>query len=116
KQESFQPIIAKLESELSESSLLYIPSFYEGNKIFLKSIGVPTPYILYDILGNLNLDNISCFRYPYVVSNEFEGDSISAIKIVEKLILEENRIIAREEIRHWLDDFVGGGNTLLDFA
>src|SRR5699024_8696253 len=35
KQESFQPIIAKLESELSESSLLYIPSFYEGNKIFL---------------------------------------------------------------------------------
>lgn len=55
-------------------------------------------------------------RFPYIVSDSFEGDSLAGRQLVEEYLLEENRIVAREEVTNWLEEKIGVGGRTLDLA
>lgn len=114
--QQLESISQKVQQELDGNPVLYIRSFFKKNNMYLESIGIPTSYILYYLLKNIK-NNIMHFpRFPYIVSDSFEGDSLTGRQLVEEYLLEENRIVAREEVTNWLEEKIGVGGRTLDLA
>ncbi|MBU5465814.1 DUF4145 domain-containing protein [Virgibacillus sp. MSJ-26] len=114
--EDIQFIISKLKMAMNKRQFIYFPSFFNENEMYLKSIGIPTAYVLYGLLKNMGLSTFKFPRFPYAVLEEFEGDTLTIKDLVEGLILEENRIVAREEVNFWLTELLGEGSRILDLV
>lgn len=109
-------IQSKIQIILKESSIVNIRKFFEDNQMYIKSIGIETAYVLYFLLKENPLDGVYFPRFPYIVTENIDGDSLAAQYLVEEFVREENRIVAREEVLNWLQEKVGAGNRVLDIA
>lgn len=114
--EKLEPIYEKIQLELQEGSIVYIRTFFEDNDMYLKSIGIPTDHVLYVLLKRMDFSSMRFPKFPFIVSDSFEGDSLAAQRLVEDYIREEGRIVAREEVLHWLDETLGADSRVLDLA
>ena len=109
----------KVQRMLEEQAVANVRTFFNNNQMYIKSIGIETPYVLYAILKEQPLDGVDGIRFPrfpYIITGQFERDSLAAQYLVEDFIREENRIVAREEVLHWLKEKVGSGARVLDNA
>lgn len=109
-----RPIVSKLKGVMKDRKMLYLPAFFKENEMYLKSNGVPTPNVFYALLQDMELDSISLPRFPFVISGDVSEDTPEMKHMVETLIREESRIVAREEVSLWIDELLGGGSRALD--
>lgn len=109
-------ISQRINRELDKNPVFYIRSFFKENNMYLESIGIPTSYVLYYLLKNIKRHSMHFPRFPYIVSENFRGDSLASRELVEEYLLEERRIVAREEVINFLEEKIGVGSSVLDLA
>lgn len=114
--EKFQIICNKVNRTLAEKKLAYVPAVFEENKMFLKSIGIETAHVLYHLMREDSGSGATFPRYPYIVGEGFAGDSVVTAHIVEDYMKDADRIVAREEVNHWLEEWLGEGSRILDLT
>src|SRR5690625_6274818 len=81
--EQLKPIYEKIQIELAEESVVYMRSFYENNDMYLKSIGIDSDHVLYALLKEANFTRVYFPRFPYIVSENFNVQSLVAQNLVE---------------------------------
>ncbi|GAE91079.1 hypothetical protein JCM21714_15 [Gracilibacillus boraciitolerans JCM 21714] len=109
-------ISSKIIPILTENSVVHIQTFFEQNKMYFKSDGIDTEYVLYYLLKKEGIPGGEFPRFPYIVSENFSGESLAARHLVEEFIREKGRIVAREEPLNWLKEWLGKENRILDLA
>lgn len=115
-EEDLAPVLHKISAEFRKSTVVNTRVLFKENDMYLKSKGIDTAHVLYALIRKYLAEEVHFPRYPYIVAEEFAGDSLAAQHIVEEYIREEERIVAREEAIHWLDETFGMESIVLDNA
>src|SRR5690625_293268 len=82
--EQLKPIYEKIQIELADESVVYIRTFYENNDMYLKSIGIDSDHVLYVLLKDANFSRVYFPRFPYIVSENFNVQSLVAQNLVDR--------------------------------
>ncbi|MDR7240497.1 hypothetical protein [Neobacillus drentensis] len=109
-------VVSAIQEKLSESPFMSIASVFADYEVILKSLGIETKQILYAILKNKDGIEATFPHFPYVVALNHKLDSISGVRYIEQFILDQEDIVAREEVVEWVENLFGEGDRILDIA
>ncbi|GGH73271.1 hypothetical protein JOD43_000034 [Pullulanibacillus pueri] len=109
-------VVEAIEEKISQTPFISIGAIFDEHEVILKSLGIETKQILYAILKNRNEIEAKFPRYPYIVSLTHKFDTLSGIRFIEQFILEQEDIVAREEVESWVAEVFGENDRVLDVA
>lgn len=115
-EEQLQMIVNKLDNKLSVSPFFQATGLFIELEAYCRSLGITSPYLLYGILKGRFAEEFIFPRYPHILKQGVEADSVSMIKIVESYLLEQQCEVSREELLQWMTEDVGGNARIIDIA